>query len=96
MVRLLGVNRETNYRLFAIDSADDLSSLPTSKITGKDALGNKLECCGQGSIARCIDGTTYMLSGEDVWTKYSGGGGGGDTDFEVSAIGDEFIDSLFT
>ena len=98
MVNLLGVNHETNYCMYAIDSSSDLKSLPTSVKFGTDALGNKLDYCAQGSIARCLDGSTYMLSGKNVWTKYStsGGGSGGSTaDFDVSAIGDEFIDSLF-
>lgn len=97
MVRLLAKNHETGYCMYAIDSADEIDSLPTEKKTGTDGSGNKLECCGQGSVARCLDGTKYMLSGENVWTKYSdgGSGGGGGVNFDVQAIGDDFIDSLF-
>lgn len=91
-VCLIGKNSETNYCIFAIDSASDLSSLPTTKNKGSSGL----RTCSQGSIARCSDGTKYVLKGDDTWVSYaesSGSSTGGSS--EVEAISNSFIDNLF-
>ena len=95
-VCLLAKNSETKYSVFAIDSEDDITSLPTIKTCGKTETEKLCTCC-QGSIARCKDGTKYMLDGTGTWNKYeeSGSGGGSGVDFSVQAIDNEFIDSLF-
>lgn len=86
---LIGRNSETNYCIFAIDSASDLSALPTTTNKGSDGLN----ACSQGSIARCSDGTKYVLKGDDTWVSYAESSGGSSS--EVEAISNSFIDNLF-
>lgn len=88
---LIGRNSETNYSIFAIDSTSDLSSLPTTKSKGTSGLST----CSQGSIARCSDGTKYVLKGDDTWVAYEESSGSSGGSSEVEAISDTFIDNLF-
>lgn len=85
----------TRYCLFAIDSEAYIDMLPTTAKVGTGELIWSTTCCA-GSMARCLDGTMYMLSGEDVWTKYTGsGGGGGSGDDDAEPIPFDEIESLF-
>ena len=88
---LIGRNSETNYCIFAIDSASDLSALPTTKKKGSAGLNT----CSQGSIARCSDGTKYFLKGDDTWVSYAESSEGSSSGSEVEAISNSFIDNLF-
>lgn len=82
----------TRYCLFGIDGADDIAMLPTSVRVGSgDLIGSTT--CALNSIARAVDGKSYILNGNNKWVEYnrSGGGGGGD----VEDITDEEIEDLF-
>lgn len=91
-------NYTTRYCLFAIDSAEYLDMLPTTTEVGSGDLIDSTTCCA-GSMARCVDGTRYTLTGDDEWVKYTGGGGGGGggggDDEDAEPIPDSDIDSLF-
>lgn len=91
-------NYITRYCLFAIDDKDDLEMLPTSKRAGNGDLIRSTTCC-IGSKASAIDGTMYVLNGNDRWVKFSksgGGGGGGDEGPEdAEEITDQDIEDLF-
>lgn len=87
----------TRHCLFAIDDADDIDMLPTSTRTGSGELIQSAVCC-IGSRAIAVSGKTYMLSGDDKWVEYSGGGsggGGGGEPGEYDYITDEDISDLF-
>ena len=60
-------NHRTKHCLFSIDSKMDIEHLPTSKKNGSGPLITSGTCC-QGSAARCTDGSSYVLNGEDKWT----------------------------
>lgn len=81
-------NSETNYCVFAIDSASDLSLLPTAIATGQGTEG-ELPKCSQCSIARGSDGTDYILDGTNTWVEYRK-----TVNTEIDAISDTFINSL--
>ena len=91
----LNRNYTTRFCTFAIDSAGDIDMLPTSVRTGSGDLIRSTTCC-KGSVARAVDGKTYVLDGNDAWVEYkrSGGGGGGGGD-DVEPIPDSQIDDLF-
>lgn len=75
--------------------ADDIGMLPTSTRTGSGDLIQSAVCC-IGSRAVAVSGKTYMLSGDDKWVEYSGGGsGGGGEPGEYDYITDEDISDLF-
>ena len=59
-------NHLTKHCVFSIDSKNDIAYLPTSKKYGSGSLIKSSTCC-QGSIAKCIDGSSYTLNGEDEW-----------------------------
>jgi len=63
-------NMTTRYCVFAIDDVSYLEMLPTTTRVGSGDLNRSAKCCS-GSIARCLDGTTYMLSGSDQWVEYT-------------------------
>ena len=88
-------NHTTRYCVFAIDSDDYITMLPTTTRVGSGELNKSTTCCA-GSIARSVDGKNYMLKGSDQWVEYSGpsgGSGGGSVDIE--AITDGEIENLF-
>ena len=60
-------NHRSKHCVFSIDSKGDLDSLPTSRKNGSGSLITSGTCC-QGSVARCTDGSSYVLNGEDKWT----------------------------
>ena len=64
-------NHTTRHCIYAIDDADYLEMLPTSQKPGSGELITSTTCCA-GSMARCLDGTFYMLNGDDEWVEYSG------------------------
>lgn len=97
MVSMKLLDPRTRLCVFAMDTSSDVSSLPTSKQTGKGNLST-VSGCIMGSRADVISDNTiyYELNGEDVWvkkTKPSGGGGGGGGDYEWADEQD--IDNLF-
>lgn len=59
-------NHLTRHCVFSIDSKNDIAFLPTSKKYGSGTLIKSSTCC-QGSVARCTDGSSYTLNGEDEW-----------------------------
>ena len=88
-------NNTTRYCLFAVDSAEYLSMLPTTTKVGTDEMVKSTTCCA-GSLARCLDGKLYTLNGNDQWVVYSGShGGGGGSDEDAEPIPDADIESLF-
>ena len=82
----------TRYCLFAIDSAEYISMLPTTTKVGSGELIRSTTCCA-GSRAISLDGPEYRLNGSDQWVVYKGGGGGGGED--VEPIPDANIEQLF-
>ena len=56
----------TRYCLFSIESKNDVAMLPTSKTKGRGDLAESTPCC-QGSIAKSIDGSAYVLNSDDEW-----------------------------
>ena len=67
----LNRNHKTNYCLFYIDDFEnDSKNLPTSKESGKVDMKLSKPCCF-GSIAKCADGTSYILNGSDEWVVYN-------------------------
>ena len=94
-------NEETRYAIFAIDEKGDLESLPTSEENSADGLTT----CSMGSIARCVDGKSYILNGKNSWVEYtgaasssgggSGGGGGGGLPEDYVEASDDDIRGLF-
>lgn len=93
----LSRNYTTRYCVFAVDGEEHLVMLPTSTKVGTDDMIMSTTCCA-GSIARCQNGTTYVLNGSDEWVKYSGhsgGGGGGDDPEDAEPISDDDIEHLF-
>ena len=90
-VCLLSKDYQTNYCCFSFDSwSEDGSKLPNMTTRGKEGLANVLSC-SQGSLAYGTDGTTYVLTGQNIWCPYSSnsnsGSSGGSTD-----SGDGFIE----
>lgn len=77
-----------------------MSELPTHLHGGINSYKNTV--CSYGSIAECLSGKTYRLSGEDEWVVYKGSSSssGGNTpsggeDDNIEPITDDEIDSLF-
>lgn len=91
-INLLAKNSETKYCVFSIDSDGDIENLPTESENGK-SVHEILHACCPGSIARSIDGSKYVLTGENSWVKYVDKSSSSDD--EVAAIDDTYIDSLF-
>ena len=73
--QLLDLNYDTRFARFAIDSKSDLNNLPKIDTAGKDNL-NTINNVSQGSMAYCIDGKDYVLSGSNEWIEYIVNGGG--------------------
>lgn len=100
MVSLINMNEKTRLCKFSIDSANDLSSLPTKTTQGKDMLST-IKNCTQGSMAYSTDGKQYILSGETnewVQVSYSAGsssGSGGAISENIEPISKSDIESLF-
>ena len=93
---MISIDNKTRYAQFAIDTAEDISLLPTTKAAGKDNLSTVVNCL-QGSIARVIneDGVYYQLDSTDVWHKKTTGGGGGVLPPDYSWADSRDIDNLF-
>lgn len=84
----------TRYCLFGIDSSEDLEMLPTSDRCGSGDLITSTTC-SINSLARAVDGKTYILGGDNKWVEYKRQGGGGGDDPDVEEITDEEIEELF-
>ena len=74
--QLLDLNYDTRFARFTIDSESDLNNLPKLDCSGTDSL-KSVDGVSQGSMAYCIDGKDYILSGENEWIEYIVDGGGG-------------------
>lgn len=72
--QLLDLNYDTRFARFAIDSESDLNSLPKINSSGTDSL-KSVDGVSQGSMAYCVDGKDYILSGENEWIEYIVNGG---------------------
>lgn len=101
MISLIFENPQTHFCRFYIDNDSEIANLPTHSHGGR---GNEYKntCCQFGSIAECLSGKTYRLSGEDEWVVYKGSSSssGGNTpsggnDDNVEPISNDEIDSLF-
>ena len=78
-VCLLHKDYATNYCEFSFDNwLNDGKLLPNLNTSGKGVLNTVKSCC-QGSLAKGTDGTTYILTGANIWrllpTGSTGGGG---------------------
>lgn len=73
-------NNATRYAIFYVDSAEDVTKLPTTTEYGIEDLAGSPPAA-PGSLARVKDGSQFILGSDDAWTEYSGGssGGGGST-----------------
>lgn len=98
-VGLLNKKYTTNYCVFSYDNwSTDKDKLPNLDTAGKDAL-SIIKSCSQGSLAIGTDGINYILTGNNVWIKYStsssGGSSGGGVVEDIEQITTEEIQSLF-
>lgn len=93
----LSRNNATGYALFYIDSSSDIVNLPTSKEVGKEDLSTS-KPCKIGSIARAMNGSSYILNGSDKWVSYSIGSGsssgGSEPGFDLDIATEEEIDNM--
>ena len=67
--QLLDLNYDTQFARFAIDSKSDLNNLPKIDSSGTNSL-KSVDGVSQGSMAYCVDGKDYILSGENEWIEY--------------------------
>lgn len=71
MVTVIKCDYVSRYCEFAVDSASDISKLPTTTSAGQDNLSTIKSCCN-GSIAYLSDSafTVWTLNGEtDTWKQ---------------------------
>lgn len=102
MISLIFENPQTHFCRFYIDKDSEVTNLPTHSHGG---TGNEYRntCCQFGSIAECLSGKTYRLSGEDKWVEVKGSSSSssgtttpsGDADEDIEPIPDDEINSLF-
>lgn len=101
MISLLSCDYNTQFCRFFIDTEAELKDLPAHSHGG--AIENTHLYCAIGSIAECLNGKMYRLSGEDKWVEVkntsSGSSGGSNTpssgEEDIEPISNEDIDSLF-
>lgn len=67
--QLLDLNYDTRFARFTIDSKSDLNNLPKLDCSGTDSL-KSVDGVSQGSMAYCVDGKDYILSGSNEWIEY--------------------------
>lgn len=67
--QLLDLNYDTRFARFTIDSESDLNNLPKLDCSGTDSL-KSVDGVSQGSMAYCVDGKDYILSGLNEWIEY--------------------------
>ena len=67
--QLLDLNYDTRFARFTIDLESDLNNLPKLDCSGTDSL-KSVDGVSQGSMAYCVDGKDYILSGENEWSEY--------------------------
>lgn len=99
MVSLLDMNYNTRFALFFVSDQNELNKLPTHSKRGEDVLST-VYSCAYGSLAKCENGDTYILSGNDTWTIYKSSNnnsntGGSTLIDEVEPIPNSSIKSLF-
>lgn len=95
MVSLLSINYSTRFCTFFCDTEEELIKLPTHERYGQDTLSS-VSACAFGSIAKCGNGKTYVLNGEDKWTAYTGSSSGGsDLEENIEPISEAEIENLF-
>lgn len=73
-------------RKFIVDTADEITDLPTNKKMGKTQPGDTVsdEMCAVGSIATISEtGDTYELNASGTWVKKTAGGSGDDSDITI-------------
>jgi len=101
VITLLENNPQTGFCRFFIDKEADILELPTHLHGGINSYKNAV--CSYGSIAECLSGKTYRLSGEDEWVVYKGSSSSsgsvtppsGDCEEDIEPITDDEINSLF-
>lgn len=94
MITLLENNPQTGFCRFFIDKETDISELPTHLHGGINSYKNTV--CSYGSIAECLSGETYRLSGEDKWVIYRRVGDTSSDDHNsIKPITNDEINSLF-
>lgn len=102
MVSLLSRDYQTHLCCFYVDSEDELNQLPTHETEGKGDL-ETVKSCAYGSRATCLNGKSYVLSGENKWVVFKSASSGssgtnppsGDIDEDIEPITDDEINSLF-
>ena len=95
MVSILESEYTTHFYRFSIDSDSDLELLPKYGVRGKEILNTVSSCC-PGSIARCTDGSVYVLNGDlNKWVKLSSNNGGNTGGNSGDGDNDPFNDHEF-
>lgn len=90
-------NNATRYTIFYVDSAEDVTKLPTTTEYGIEDLVDSPPAA-PGSLARVKDGSQFILGSDDVWTEYSGGssgGGGGGSTVDLNPMDSADISAMF-
>lgn len=75
-------------RVFIVDTAAEITDLPTNKKIGKAQSGDTVsdERCAVGSTATVSEtGDTYELNASGVWVKKPVEGSGGDSDITIDS-----------
>lgn len=75
-------------RVFIVDTAAEITDLPTNKKIGKAQSGDTVsdEMCAVGSTATVSEtGDTYELNASGVWVKKPVEGSGGDSDITIDS-----------
>lgn len=76
------------YREFIVDTAAEITDLPTNKKMGKAQTGDTVsdEMCAPGSIATVTEnGDVYELSASSTWTKKPAQGSGDEPAVEIDS-----------
>lgn len=101
MVSLLSRDYGTQFCCFYVDTEEELEKLPTHSKCGEDGVST-IKSCAYGSKAICVNGKTYILTGENKWVVHKGSSGSSSGDIpsggengNIGFITDDEINSLF-
>ena len=88
VIKAQGSVQGITKRVFVVDTAAEITDLPTNKKLGKAQSGDTVsdEMCAVGSIATVSEtGDTYELNASGVWVKKPVEGSGGSSEFSIDS-----------
>ena len=88
VIKAQGSVQGLTKRFFIVDTAAEISDLPTNKKIGKAQSGDTVsdEMCAVGSTAGVSEtGDTYELNASSRWVKRPAEGSGGDSDLTIDS-----------